>query len=61
MVADPFRHGMGLGDVNIWGFPKIWGTFLGVPIIATIVYLGLYWGPPILGKYHMEFLKKGGP
>ena len=37
---------------NIWGFPKIRGTFLGVPIIRTVVYLGLYWGPPILGNYH---------
>ena len=30
-----------------WGFPKIRGTFLGVPIIRTIVYWGLYWGPLI--------------
>ena len=29
------------------------GTFLGVPIIRTIVYLGLYWGPLILGNYHL--------
>ena len=25
------------------------GTFLGVPIIRTILYLGLYWGLPVLG------------
>ena len=31
----------------IWGFPKIRGTILGVPIIRTIVFWGLYWGPPI--------------
>ena len=31
----------------IWGFPKIRGTILGVPIIRTIVFGGLYWGPPI--------------
>ena len=37
----------------IWGFPKIMGTFLGVPIIRIIVYWGLYWGPLILGNYHM--------
>ena len=37
-----------------WGFPKIKGTFLGVPIIRTIVFLGLYLGPLILGNYHME-------
>ena len=28
-----------------WGFLKIRGTFLGVPIIRTLVCLGLYWGP----------------
>ena len=37
----------------IWGFPKIRGTILGVPIIRIIVFWGLYWGPPILGNYHM--------
>ena len=37
----------------IWGFPKIRGTFLGVPIIKTIEFGGLYWGPLILGNYHM--------
>ena len=31
----------------IWGIPKIRGTFLGVPIIRTIVYWGLYLGPLI--------------
>ena len=38
---------------NIWGFPRIMGTFLGVPIIRIIVYWGLYWGPHILGNYHI--------
>ena len=28
-----------------WGFPKIRGTFLGVPMIRIIVYWGLQWGP----------------
>ena len=37
------------------GFPKIRGTILGVHIIRTIVFWGLYWGPPILGKYHVAF------
>ena len=41
----------GLGD--IWGFPKIRGTFLGVPIIRILVFRGLYWGPPIWGNYHI--------
>ena len=35
------------------GFPKIRGTILGVPIIRTIVFWGLYWGPPIKGNYHV--------
>ena len=34
-------------DIKDLGFPKIRGTFLGVPIIRTLVYRGLYWGPPI--------------
>ena len=39
----------------IWGFPKIRGTILGIPIIRTIVYWGLYWGSLILGNYHINF------
>ena len=26
---------------------------MGVPIIRTIVFWGLYWGPLILGNYHL--------
>ena len=37
------------------GFPN-WGTLLGVSIIRTIVLWGLYWGPLILGNYHMVTL-----
>ena len=33
-----------------WGFPKIRGTFLGVPIIRTMVFWGLYWGSTYFGK-----------
>ena len=33
------------------GFPKIRDTILGVPIVRTIVFWGLYWGPLILGNY----------
>ena len=40
---------------EIWGFPKIRATFLGVPIIRIIVYWGLYWGLLILGNYHLRF------
>ena len=39
--------------LQIWGFPKIGGTILGVPIIRTIVFWDLYWGPPNLGNYHI--------
>ena len=28
-----------------WGFPKIGGTLLGVPIIRIIVFWGLHWDP----------------
>ena len=34
--------------------PKIRGTFLGIPIIRTMVFWGLYWGTSILGSYHMS-------
>ena len=35
------------------GFPKNRGTILGVPIIRTIVFWGLYWGSLILGNYRI--------
>ena len=37
----------------IWGFPKIMGTFLGAPILRTIVYWGPCWGTLILGNFHL--------
>ena len=43
----------------IWGFPKIGGTFSGVPILRIIICWGLYWGPPILGNYHLARGKQG--
>ena len=39
----------------IWGVPKIRGTILVVPIARNIVFWGLYWGPLILGNYHIMF------
>ena len=27
----------------IWGFPKIWGTLLGFPIIRIVIFWGLHW------------------
>ena len=38
-----------------WGFPKIRGTFLGVPIIRTVVFWVLYWAPLVLGNYQTGF------
>ena len=49
---------------QIWGFPKIRGTLLGVPITRIIVFRGLYWGSLILGNYHLNaiiFVQKAGP
>ena len=48
---------------NKWGFPKIRGTLLGVPIIRTIIFRGLYWGPAILGNYQIfrTYLMDVGP
>ena len=39
---------------SVWEFPKIRGTILGVPILRIILFWGLYWGPPILGNYHIS-------
>ena len=33
---------------RVWGFPKVRGTFLVVPMIRILG--GLHWGPLILGK-----------
>ena len=47
----------GLGLDPFWAgstkyiFPKIRGTFLGVPKIRIVVFWGLYWVPFILGNY----------
>ena len=49
----------GFGFIGIiWGFPKIRGTFLGVPMMRTIVYWGLYWGSLILGNYPIGIMQK---
>ena len=37
----------------MWGFPKNRSTILGLPIIRTIVFWGLYWGPLFWGNYHV--------
>ena len=40
---------------NMGGFPKLRGTILRIPIIRTIVFWGLYWGPLTLGIYHIVY------
>ena len=40
----------------IWGFPTIRGTILGVPIIRTIVFWGLNWGPLNFGNHHIGYI-----
>ena len=39
------------------GFPKLGVPFWGVPIVRTIVFWGLYWGPPILGNCHVHHFR----
>ena len=36
-----------MDSMTVGGFPEIRGTVLGVPIIRTIAFGGLYWGPPL--------------
>ena len=40
------HNDVGNNPYIIWEFPKIRGTFLGFPIIRTVVFWGLYLGPP---------------
>ena len=35
-------------------FPKITRTFLGSPVIETLILGHLYWGPLIYGNYHIH-------
>ena len=39
-----------LGCLDIWGYPEIRGTFLGIPRIRIIVFLGSIVGSPYFGK-----------
>ena len=57
MTSLKYIQGLGFGiwglGFRVGGFPKLGGTILGVPIIRTIKYWGLYSGPPILGNYRI--------
>ena len=43
-----------LCDTSCEGFPKLSGTFLGVPRIRTVVFWGPDWVPAILGNYNLK-------
>ena len=43
---------------RLGGFPKLGVPFGGVPIIRTIVYWDLYWGPPIFGKLPLVLIHR---
>ena len=52
-------QGVAFSYVGIWGFPKIRGTILGVPIKDYNI-LGLYWGPPTLRNYQITWVYELG-
>ena len=45
--------------LRLRGFPKL-GVSWGVPIIRLIRLWGLFWGPPLLGNYHVGRLRVCG-
>ena len=52
-----YHHGVGYclySRIQGLGFPKMMGTFWGVPTIMITVYWVLYWGPPYLGNYRIS-------
>ena len=50
-----------MAGLSIWGFPKIRGTLLGVPIIRINSILGSILASPIKGNYHIELLDQYKP
>ena len=44
-----------------WGFPKVRGTILGVPIIKLRIFWGPYWGPLFRETTKWKFPKIGRP
>ena len=48
-------------DPHMWGFPKIRGTILGVPIIRTIIFWGLIMGVPLFWETTMSRKNRGNP
>ena len=48
-------------DPHMWGFPRIRGTILGVPIIRTIIFLGLILGSHYFGNLPCPEKSRGIP
>ena len=46
------------GSCSTWHMrvSQITGTILGVSIIGIVIFWGLFWGPPILGNYHISWV-----
>ena len=60
--ADSFFGGSSVGGpMFIWGFPKIRDTFLVVPLIWTIAFLGLYVGVPLFWETTIYELRERKP
>ena len=38
----------------MWWFHQKRGTSLGIPTTRIVVFSGLYWGPPYLGKLSLK-------
>ena len=63
-VAGAFnrRNNYSISESKIFqGFPKLGIPFLGVPMMRTILYWGLYWGTLILGNYHLRGVSTTSP
>ena len=54
LALQKFRWALGIYCLGTFeSFPKLWVPLLGVPIVRMIIFLGLYWGSPILGNHHL--------
>ena len=56
VTRDSVRLLVGLSLIHVLDsiLPKMMNAFLGVPILSTKVFRGLYGGPPILGNCQIE-------
>ena len=52
-LRDCFQDGSFLAALKVAFGVSRHSTILRVPMIRTIVFWGLHYGPPILGNYHM--------